>query len=180
MNKFKILLVALMGSVFILACSNDGELESVESTKIEPNDEVIKFLLSDHTFVETHEYYLNMKIERSGEKNYDNLKTLLIADLIKSKNLAQTADKELIAFYVDELSELDFFFLASGYSSLLFSLEGYWSNEKLHQYANDFIKRNESFVNNLKYPDNDIRNKNDFASGMKRMIYTKRYYQLRI
>lgn len=176
MNSLKYIIISFFSLAFIIACSNDND--SFIITKIDRDDAVYKFLLSENTFDQSHEYYLKMKNERENEDRFDNLKTLFIADLIQDKNLATIDNKEIIAFYVEEINDLDFFYLASGYSSLLHSLEGYWSNDKLNQYANEFISHNGDFVSKLKDPEK-LTKDTRYASGLKKMHYTQQYFQFR-
>jgi hypothetical protein len=176
MNRLKYIIIGFFSLVLIIACSNDTD--SFTTTKIDGDDAIYKFLSSENTFDESHSYYLKMKNERGNEDRFDNLKTLFVADLIEDKNLYSIENKEIIAFYVEEINELDFFYLASGYSSLLHSLEGYWSNEKLNQYANDFISRNGDFVSKLPNPEK-LRKDTRYVSGLKKMQYTEQYFQFR-
>ena len=179
MNNIKYLIIGLFGFMWITSCSNDTELGDIMTTKIDREDPLYKFLLSDKTMEESHNYYLNMRNERRDEEEFDNLKTIFITDLIQEKKLSQLNDKQIIAFYVEELSELDFFYLANDYSSLLLSLENFWSNEKLNQNANEFISRNNQFVEKLEYP-NKLRKDPIYASGMNKISYTQQYFQFRI
>lgn len=123
---------------------------------VSSDDPLYNIVFSDeYNFDNLHQYYLEVKKNRSGDANFENLRSLIISHMELCENRLQDQnDPGIIEYYVKEILSMRYINDMQLLAVLLTKLKGYWDIEKIRSTAEFAYNRNIRYIyDNFPEPD---------------------------
>jgi len=106
-----------------------------------------------HTWKDLDNYYRVKLPHYIGEDYYENLRELVLNQLVLEFDMPKNADKETLEFYINEMSQVELMdpdaFIRTAVPLLLHS----WSKEKIRVFAKERYEKNMIFIQTLDNPE---------------------------